>query len=529
MGLLKTLLLGGTLAGCTSEVGQAPGFEGAVVNDQPLIIDDSNLWLDPNISVCWTSLAAATATQRLWVQQAVEREIQSISDIRFTGWDKLCSSNPAEVAIRVGNYWPESEYGERAASSQHSMSLNFFSTPHAGFPGCENDIRTPVTGDTGREWVSERHRCIDVIAAHEFAHVLGIGHEQDRSDKPATCTEPSDPGTTAWNEYGYWDWSSISNYCNPVWDNDGRLSVLDVAGIQEYYGAPTNDRLWISLGNLRDYSGTAPTADLMTFETRMPSVATGYQPLPGDFNADGIDDIFWYRPGTLSDSIWFFDSEGGHTSLSKTIGGTYEPLVGDFNGDGRSDIFWYGAGNVLDAIWFFNTDGTHTVRNETVSGTYTAFTGDFNGDDRTDIFWYRPGVASESIWFFNADKTHSERSEDVSATYQPFAGDFDGDGNHDIFWYRPGADSDSVWYFASNKTHTSASVNITGTYAPTAGDYDGDGRADILWTRSGSDSIWMGTATRGTFVSTSTRYDGSGVAVSGDFNGDLLDDVFFYE
>ena len=34
------------------------------------------------------------------------------------------------------------------------------------------------------------------------------------------------------------------------------------------------------------------------------------------------------------------------------VTGTYEPLLGDFNGDGENDIFWYGPGAANDALWY---------------------------------------------------------------------------------------------------------------------------------------------------------------------------------
>ena len=142
-----------------------------------------------------------------------------------------------------------------------------------------------------------------------------------------------------------------------------------------------------------------------------------YVPVSGDYNGDGYDDIFWYGPGSVLDSIWLGRSDGDFNKTNKPIvnGIGYIPVSGDYNGDGYDDIFWYGPGGILDSIWFGRPDGDFDKTNDpVVRGTgYIPVSGDYNGDGYDDIFWYGPGGILDSIWFGRPDGDFDKTNDPV--------------------------------------------------------------------------------------------------------------------
>ena len=177
-----------------------------------------------SIPVCWENPRPEDEQARQWVKAAIERTWQRESGLVFTGW------GPAKfdsVGIRITiaddvNQAPHcKQLGQYLNGTKSGMVLNF--SFQKWCPQC------PV----GRSLKT----AIENVAIHEFGHAIGFAHEQNRSDAPGWCQNESQ-GPDGDYPVTVYDPFSIMNYCNPRWNNDGRLSALDIEAIQTLYGRP---------------------------------------------------------------------------------------------------------------------------------------------------------------------------------------------------------------------------------------------------------------------------------------------------
>lgn len=188
----------------------------------------SNVWNKLTIPVCWINPDANNATERQWVQSAVERTWVRNSQVAFTGWGTSCPANNQSNTVRIliADVGPHVKtLGQPVITQAEGMVLNF--TFSAWSPSCAS---SPTM----------RRECIESIGVHEFGHVLGFAHEQNRPDRPSTCTEPAQ-GSSGNVTIGAWDINSVMNYCNPSYNGFGALSPIDIQTVQTYYKTPLTD------------------------------------------------------------------------------------------------------------------------------------------------------------------------------------------------------------------------------------------------------------------------------------------------
>ena len=177
------------------------------------------------IPVCWVDDTLddplGFEVEREWVRTKIAATWEANSRVRFTGWEECGFNNYDKVRIlifeavpRVLWYGPRITYYDGFGMI---LNLTFESSLWSGCP-------------------SKRY-CIEATAVHEFGHVLGFSHEQNRPDTPETC-EILPHGQSGDMMIGDWDLYSVMNYCNPNYSGNGDLSETDVLMVQTFYGSP---------------------------------------------------------------------------------------------------------------------------------------------------------------------------------------------------------------------------------------------------------------------------------------------------
>lgn len=169
------------------------------------------------IPVCWEN-PQGYGSEVYWVKTKIQNTWQAAANVNFYYWGQ-CSTNMKGIHILVADTRSNSQVGRRLDGRKNGMELNF--TFKNFSPSCQA--------------ANKRESCIESIAVHEFGHALGFIHEQDRADSTCKVEVGKGPG---WLLTDY-DAESVMNYCNPRWNNEGKLSPKDVKGVQTLYGART--------------------------------------------------------------------------------------------------------------------------------------------------------------------------------------------------------------------------------------------------------------------------------------------------
>jgi FG-GAP-like repeat len=249
--------------------------------------------------------------------------------------------------------------------------------------------------------------------------------------------------------------------------------------------------------------GAATGTGLRVFAT--PLSAAALQPLRKE-------SLFLYRPGSGAAWVARSNGDGTFTAVYSVGDNGPAPPNGiadydllsdkdrafafDYNGDGKEDLFFYRPGSGAAWVARSNGDGTFTAvysvgdngpappngiaDYDLLSPKDVVLPFDFNGDGKTDLFLYRPGSGAAWVARSNGDGTftpvysvgdNGPAPPNGIADYDLLSDkdrvlvfDYNGDGKDDLFLYRPG--SGAAWVARSNGDGTFTAVYSVGDNGP---------------------------------------------------------------
>lgn len=218
-------------------------------------------WYSPVIPVCWESDNPEDAQGRRWTEEAVKNTWEAVSSVDFTGWETCADDDYTSVRILAADLAPLTQTTGRNLSGMPSgVILNF----------------------TFQEWgqgcAGYMEYCIKALGVHEFGHVLGLAHEHNRADIPTACEEEPQGPMPSYIVTKY-DAESIMNYCSEAWNNDGKLSALDVYGIRSIYGPFTQEQPMEIVHSGAVIFSTADEADAVQHDINFTAVMSDETPL----------------------------------------------------------------------------------------------------------------------------------------------------------------------------------------------------------------------------------------------------------
>lgn len=168
----------------------------------------------------------------------------------------------------------------------------------------------------------------------------------------------------------YWRNNGNSTFTSTLFDHTSKgiqgsneSSFFYTMTVGDFDGDGAHDILW--------YAPTAPGNNVVVWNngpslaasTTSTTISGAYKIFSGDFNADGRTDVFWLNQGTTpadTDKVWLMNANLSHVEIAANVGDhDFLPVPGDYDADGAVDIYWWHPTGP-DKLWISDSDGTFT-------------------------------------------------------------------------------------------------------------------------------------------------------------------------
>jgi hypothetical protein len=436
----------------------APGESELELSRHSIYIHGPKVWPSSNIPVCVYAHGGTYNTEQTWIREALADSWEAVSAVRFTGWGACQDSDPV-VKLRLFQGDSNSKthgfampVGIGLGIDTKLVGTNLDGGPqNVSVSNWRDAAGNPVTCAPG----FSREACVKSTAIHEFGHVLGYAHEQNRSDRPSSCTDaPSGAdGTVA---PGLWDLFSVINYCNPVRNGAGRLSPRDIIGHKSRYAMGASPLLFYKTNGS---VGTAATGTLSS---------TGAY--TNGFIYNGWDPNWTHIVGTRNLTVLFYNQFTGVAATGKVDNaGNYSSFqVVNIGGAGWSHITSLHNGFVF---LYRQATGTAAIGRIDAKGAYQPFGNLMSGFAN---FTHVVGLQNGALFLFNiVSGTGFVSRVNAQGGYQNVTGQINVGS-----WSHVTAVNESSLFFMNNSTRVGRVALLTDTVSDVPG---GGGTINFVW------------------------------------------------